>query len=728
MIYLGGLRTALVEVSLAKRLFVITVLFILSLCPVLAVAGNHEVIHPTTGHSIGWENPEKIPYWVDKGELGILSNSQARAIVEAMMKRWSAVETARVGFEYQGNLPDDVNEENISDYLAAASCGSSGRSDIPANVVPIVFDANGKIIEYLIGRGSSSEVGGLATLRCFVGTLSDPKAIYQGMVIINGRFIDGKGSVEGSPLDLPVNVLAGVILHELGHLIGLDHSAVNMEIYDLIAAGDLSPDESRYLPVMLPTVLRTSTSSTTLHPDDVSAISTLYPADGYLSSVGRIEGEVVDAERREVRKANVVARREDDPLCEAVASLSGRKCTPLTNPDGSINFYATHCENNELYGDYEIDGLLPGSYTVEVEEPAAGWISSSLYPSDFTDGLPGDAEFYNEGDIADESPYDYTLVDVVGGEAVRGIDFVLGSGGLEAGRLASIPLGTFESGPASRCREDPVDLTTWLSDIGEDISALLDKPARDVTAGGCQLVRTSDIQMGGMIMITVLLSISLFAVRFLHFLSNAVVKICPPRAKLRCAGHKSTLIIFVIISELLLYSATSGATSIVPQNLEGMAAKAGKIFHGYCVNTEVRKDERGLVSTFVTYRVLRGVKGVEGKTVTFKMFGAAAKTENSATPAITGLSGFYEGREDILFLYDESPWGFTSPIGIWQGSFPVFRAADGPRVIVPHDAVSVGADLRFKAAGGLDSDDMATPDSFLDIVEDLLKNSSQSRF
>lgn len=482
------------RVSVLKKIVACIIGLILSAAFGRLYAGNHEVIHPSSGRSIGWDNSEEIPYWLDLGPMGTLTNLQARILVESMMDVWTSVDTARVNFSYKGDLAEDVTEENIADYLAMTSCGSSDRSDIPENVVPVIFDSDGKIIEYLVGKGSSVEVGGISTLRCFLGDLANPKSIYQGMVIFNGQFIDGLGPSNESPTDLSVNSIAGVILHELGHLIGLDHTALNEDVYYNISTGTLSADYSKYLPVMLPTVLRRSNSSTTIHPDDIAAISTLYPSPGYLSGAGELRGEVLKSNGKEVRKANIIARREDDPLCEAYASVSGRRCTPLLDADGNMNFNGAYCGSSDLYGDYSIEGLPPGSYTVEVEELDAGWIRSGMYPLGLDNDLPGDAEFYNDGDGVDEPPYTFSLVDVGADEIVLGVDIVLNESSAKSGQLARIPLNKFQNGPGIRCLPDQADYAAVISDAGDgpNLSVFQDMTA-DLDAepgsgsGGCQI-------------------------------------------------------------------------------------------------------------------------------------------------------------------------------------------------------------------------------------------------
>lgn len=453
-------------------------------------AGNHEVVHPTEGHSIGWKNAHSIPFWTDLGRLGLLSNVQAKALVDAMMSVWESVESANLGFDYQGDLAEEVTVENFSDYLAMTSCGDSDRDDIPKNVVPIVFDSDGSILENMTGLGSSGEIGGISTLRCFVGSGADPQSIHQGMVIINGEFIDGLGPKDGSVEDLSINGIAGVILHELGHLSGLDHTALNEEIFNNIHANTLPVEYSKYLPIMLPTVLRDSKSFTTLHPDDVAAISSLYPKDNYLSESGIISGSIKDKNGDAVQKVNAIARNMDDPLCEAFSAVTGRKCLPILDTTGTPNFNGKICGSETMKGNYVIEGVEPGTYTVEVEELEEGWIRRGMWPNELDVELPGDAEFYNIEDNASESLYKYSQVRVLSGESVAGIDIVLNSDSSNDTQLKRIPISYFEEGLGTRCYEDAIDYEMWLSSLDSGLNIGGNADSGDVsalTSSGCTL-------------------------------------------------------------------------------------------------------------------------------------------------------------------------------------------------------------------------------------------------
>lgn len=108
------------------------------------------------------------------------------------------------------------------------------------------------------------------------------------------------------------------LVHEFGHALGLQHSLVSGAM-------------STY-------VTRATTKGHPLTADDIAAVSMLYPATGYLTSVGSINGKVLLASSGTgVNLASVVA-----------LSTNGTAISALTNPDGT----------------YTISGVPAGQYYV----------------------------------------------------------------------------------------------------------------------------------------------------------------------------------------------------------------------------------------------------------------------------------------------------------------------------------------------------------------------------
>jgi hypothetical protein len=167
-------------------------------------------------------------------------------------------------------------------------------------------------------------------------------------------------------------LVKAVMIHEFGHLIGLDHAQVNLDCLT-----DSSCDGIDGVPTMFPVLIdEDGGAMSTPAADDVAALSALYPGASFTSSMGRITGHVFFSDGvTPAQGFNVIARRTDDPLVIAVSNVSGYLFTacegnpvtpyPYEDCGSSISPYGSRAQ--ALIGYYELPGLLPGNYTVEVE-------------------------------------------------------------------------------------------------------------------------------------------------------------------------------------------------------------------------------------------------------------------------------------------------------------------------------------------------------------------------
>lgn len=178
------------------------------------------------------------------------------------------------------------------------------------------------------------------------------------------------------------------LVHEFGHSLGLQHtltSGVMSTIYTSAAS-----------------------KATPLGADDIAGISVLYPAAGYLATVGSISGRVA-RDPNGLSLASVVALSATNPAISI-----------LTNPDGS----------------YRMDGVPPGSYYVYAHPlPPAEFGESTpnniIYPTDVNGNPIGlnynafatqffSATYGGTRDLAALPPY---LISVFPGELTSGVDF-----------------------------------------------------------------------------------------------------------------------------------------------------------------------------------------------------------------------------------------------------------------------------------------------------------------
>ena len=308
------------------------------------------------GQPYRWEE-NRLRYKTDLGLLGNQTNAQADALVAAAFDVWQNISTAYVRITSDGKLNYDVTASNILTFQNAI--GSCNDSSQPSN--SIVYDRDGSILTAL-GFDKNSILG-------FSGIVcsDDVEGIYtRGWSVMNGRFIDGQPN-SPSHSSMSLDEFRGVFVHEFGHLLGLGHSQININC--LAWSGCPAEDEAG-VPVMFPILL--DPSQAIPKTDDIAAVSQLYPAAAFFSTTGRIHGQVVFADGRTPAQGyNVIARQVGNSRRIAVSSVSGFLFTAGAGnslvPEGMDSRFFYGSQDTSLIGYYDISGLPPGTYTVEVE-------------------------------------------------------------------------------------------------------------------------------------------------------------------------------------------------------------------------------------------------------------------------------------------------------------------------------------------------------------------------
>jgi hypothetical protein len=222
-----------------------------------------------------------------------------QAAVERAFATWEAVPSATIGFQFGGFTSAAPFDDDDLSVL-----GFAPRPDLER-----VLGATTFVLDTVTG------------------------AIVESDVFFNAAF-DWSASASSHPDRFD---LQSVATHEIGHFLGLGHSALGeTEI--------IEPGRRRVLAaasVMFPIAFgRGNIADRQLQPDDVAAISILYPVAGFARSTGEIGG-TVSRDSEDVPGAHVIAF---NPHANTMIAS-------FTNATGA----------------FRISGLSPGFHVVRVE-------------------------------------------------------------------------------------------------------------------------------------------------------------------------------------------------------------------------------------------------------------------------------------------------------------------------------------------------------------------------
>ena len=328
-------------------------------------------------------------------------------MVNALFGPWEAIATATITFAQAGTTGVDVDATNFGAFL-----GPFGGITTPLGQNVIVFDEDGSIFDMLFGVGTT--VLGFASPTFLSdgvttvptgATVPPGSKVIEGLVFLNGKFIDGIDDPANGNREVSQARFDAVFIHEFGHFAGLDHT----QIHGLHPPPE-SDRASLTLPVetMFPFIV--DDRQRTLERDDVVALSALYPTPDFSASTGKITGQVLTSEGTPLSGINVIARNIADDS-DAVSFVSGATLIPA--------------------GAFILHGLTPGAqYRVEVQEVDAFHTAGSrVGPFSPPVIMPGPPEFYNgaaeSADPQVDDPTVFEPITATAGVTEANIDLVL---------------------------------------------------------------------------------------------------------------------------------------------------------------------------------------------------------------------------------------------------------------------------------------------------------------
>jgi hypothetical protein len=165
---------------------------------------------------------------------------------------------------------------------------------------------------------------------------------------------------------------------------------------------------------------------------------------------------------------------------------------------------------------------------------------------------------------------------------------------------------------------------------------------------------------------------------------------------------------------VVLLLGQAGGTIVAPLDFLALHERAGRLFHGRCLERREIVDGVSFPCTEYTFEVIEAVKGCrdpEGrprKRVTFRHVGtrkAHARPDGLVVPPLRlGLPEYEPGEEVVLFLTKDSRAGLCSPVGLPQGHFRVHRLKERGTVLVKNGLNNKGLfrDVPLRAFEGLE--------------------------
>lgn len=308
-----------------RRLVLLGLLVLIHVFGAISVSAYHFFyIQSGSSYLVARWTTLSVPVVVDNGPTDVFASAQTA------VNTWNNVSTARNVF---GTLTRASGDFTAANFETAWGIMGDGK-------VEIVIDEDGSIIRQVLREDPGSLNGKAAP---FIEVVSAQGVISDGFVVVN---------FSRSGFDR-----LSTLIHELGHLQGLAHSSVGMHNSGTFATEALDRININSVPTMHPFSIGATTIRQTLEPDDVAALSELYPEPTFSTSLASIEGTVTE--------------------CGSTEAITGAnvRAVNISNPNIQLTRF-TGYDGNEA-GRFRINGLPAGSYRLLIEPMGANGLTIS---------------------------------------------------------------------------------------------------------------------------------------------------------------------------------------------------------------------------------------------------------------------------------------------------------------------------------------------------------------
>lgn len=298
---------------------------------ILAFAGASQNSYGTanetipSGQPIRWNMAAPIPYVVNtNGVAGFTTDLQKLIVVAAIddaFRAWTNIPQASIHFtnagssQSTGTAGDGVNTISFQD---------------PSNTILFRPGTLAITSTYFATTAGTIQLGSKA-IDVVVGQIIDADITFNP----NARDQSGQPLVF-SPIGGKGGDLVAILMHEVGHLLGLDHTGVLSSIMNPFGEAG------------------SGVASRTLQLDDALSAAALYPDPSFSPAPGAISGTITSAAGSPIKSAHVVA---------------------ISVPGG----VPIESQLSGADGTFSLGGLPPGNYQVMVE-PLDGPVSLANFP------------------------------------------------------------------------------------------------------------------------------------------------------------------------------------------------------------------------------------------------------------------------------------------------------------------------------------------------------------